>query len=77
MGSTRERGSLQVQPRQAWSEEEEDFLLHSIESYSSWTEISKSLPGRSEGGCRVRYYDLKVRWEGGAEAKDKLAVLYE
>ncbi|KAG6169019.1 hypothetical protein E4U11_004869 [Claviceps purpurea] len=79
MGSTRERGSLQVQPRQAWSEEEEYFLLHSRESYRirSWTEISKSFPGRSEGGCRVRYYDLKVRWEGGAEAKDKLAVLYE
>ncbi|KAG6242755.1 hypothetical protein E4U25_003062 [Claviceps purpurea] len=77
MGSTRERGSLQVQPRKAWSEAEEYFLFHSRESHRSWTEISKSLPGRSAVSCSSRYYDLRNRREGGKEAKHKLAILYE
>ncbi|KAG5939419.1 hypothetical protein E4U59_003130 [Claviceps monticola] len=79
MGSTGERGSLHiqaVQPRKAWSAEEEDFLFHSKESHS-WTEISERLPGRSVDSCRVRYYELRNRREGGEEAKDKLAMLYD
>ncbi|KAG5921146.1 hypothetical protein E4U61_007079 [Claviceps capensis] len=76
MGSTGERGSLHVQSRRAWSAEEEDFLFDSKESHS-WTAISKRLPGRSVDSCRVRYYELRTRREGGKGAKDKLAMLYE
>ncbi|KAG5971208.1 hypothetical protein E4U56_007048 [Claviceps arundinis] len=80
MGSTGERGSLQVQPKviQRWSAEEDDFLVRSKESRTSWKEISKSLPGKSPHSCQVRYYELRdQRRRGGEEEfKDELARLY-
>jgi hypothetical protein len=42
-----------------WQPEEDERLLEFLANGISWKEISRALPGRSEGSCMERYRILQ------------------